>query len=353
MLYRSMGGVQQLHVWDLRMGSERTLPWELRSVSEMAAPPAGAAPGTGMVTNFDAPQLAFSADGQRLFWFQNRMQVVQRESEGDISRTGEFLCWTTDADGRDARTLAHVDFPQCKCDTGACEESCPEIRAWTPDAGVTGFFYLTRFIPGQLFETELETDLYQQAADGWKQSKLQVPASWILDARDNGNTYIDAIPDGGCCGWVNESSDLTFLVRNGARAKLFDEFARFHNQDYDVSFFTSNARFSPSGSEVAYTVVATSNAGQPIRLADQGKTNPEELRRTQAALLKLPLVEDAAVSDLQKPRWSLSNAVLIGWADAHRLLVWKGSELFLADAANGRLTATGLKAEKAADVILQ
>ncbi|MDE3150406.1 MAG: hypothetical protein KGL37_13135, partial [Acidobacteriota bacterium] len=77
------------------------------------------------------------------------------------------------------------------------------------------------------------------------------------------------------------------------------------------------------------------------------------LRRTQAALLKLPLVEDAAVSDLQKPRWSLSNAVLIGWADAHQLLVWKGSELFLADAANGRLTATGLKAEKAADVILQ
>ena len=184
-------------------------------------------------------------------------------------------------------------------------------------------------------------------------SKLPVPASRILDARDNGTAYIDAIPDSGCCGWENESSDLTYLVRDRRRATLFDEFARLHNQDYDVSFFTSNARFSPSGSEVAYTVVATSNAGQPIRLADQGKTKPEELRQIQAALAELPRVEEVAVDNLQRPRFSLANAALIGWADAHRLLVWKGGQLFLVDAASGQLTATGLKAEKAADVFLQ
>ncbi len=357
-IYLSTGGVPRLHVWDLRLGSERTLPWELRSVSEMAAPPAAPANGQGaagaqVMTNFERPQLAFSADGQSLFWFQNRMRVVQRENDGDLSRTGEFLCWTTGADGRDARTLTHVDFPQCKCDTGACEETCPEIRAWTPDTGVTGFFFLTRFIPGQLFETEIATDLYQEAGEGWKSSKLAVPASQILDALDNGTSYLDATPDSSCCGWVNESSDLTFLVRNGARAKLFDEWGRFYNQDYDVSFFTSNAHFSPGGAEIAYTISATSKAGQPIRLADQGKTNPEELRQIQAALLELPRVEDVSVEDLQKPRISLANTTLIGWADAHRLLVWKDGQLFLADTADGHLTATGLKAERAADVFLK
>ena len=50
---------------------------------------------------------------------------------------------------------------------------------------------------------------------------------------------------------------------------------------------------------------------------------------------------------------ALSNAALIGWVNAHRLIVWKGGELFVVDAANGQLTATGLKAEKAEDVFLQ
>ena len=107
------------------------------------------------------------------------------------------------------------------------------------------------------------------------------------------------------------------------------------------------------GSEIAYMLSVTSKAGQPIRLADQEKANPYELSQVQATLLKLPMVEDVAVDGLQKSRWSLANAALIGWLDAHRLLVWKDGQLFLVDTTNEQLTATRLKAERAADVFLE
>ena len=355
-MYRRIDG--HTRIWNLRLGGEPSLPWDLSGVDEIASPPAqpgaeGTASGASMVKHYEAPQLAFSADGQRLFWFQNRMHVLQQRDLGDVSRTGSFLCWSTDIKGRDIRTLAHITFPECKCDTGACEETCPEIRSWTPAGGVTSFFYLTRFIPGQLSETDLETDLYQRAGAGWKGRKLRSPVEEILDARDGGDMYIAAIPDVGCCGWVNESDDMTSLIHDGERTTLFDEFARFHNQDYDVSFSTANAKFSPDGTEIAYTITASSKAGQPIRLASQGKKNPQELRRIEAALLTLPLVEDVAVAKLQKPRFSFANTALIGWVSVHQLLVWRAGEVFLVDTTSGRFMPTGLRAERAADVFLQ
>ena len=183
--------------------------------------------------------------------------------------------------------------------------------------------------------------------------KLPQPVYEFLDAAGDGDTYIDAIPDAGCCGWDNESDDVTRLVQDGKPRTLFDEFSRFHNRDYDVSFFTSKALFSPGGTGIAYTIAATSKPGQPIRLADQGKDNPQELREIQEALGRLPRVEAVSLSDLAKPRFSLPNAQLIGWLDAQRLLVWQHEELFVVDAATGQSTATGLKAEKAAYVFLR
>lgn len=351
-----LGGDSQIRFWSLRTdGEPPNLPWETRSVTELALPPANteAAPnGATLATEFEAPQLAFSADGQSLFWFQNRMHMQEQDVGNEVARTAEFLCWTTDLDGRNARPLAQFTFPKCDCG-GACDDSCPRGKVWTPPGGVSSFFYLTRFIPGQTESKEVETDLYQNAGAGWKTRKLEVPVSRLLDARDNGNTYIEAIPDGGCCGWENESDDLTYLVRNGQRATLFDEYARFHNQDYDVSFSTEVAEFSPDGAEIAYSITATSKAGQPIRLADGRKKNPEELRQIQASLLTLPLVEVLAAGNLQNPRVNLPITELIGWAGVHRLLVWRDGQLFVVDTTSGQLAPTGLKAEKAADVILE
>jgi hypothetical protein len=283
------------------------------------------------------------------------MSVLRSASAGDISRTGAFRAWTTDIDGLNAHPVAQITLPSCKCESGACSETCPQIEAWTPPGGVSSFFYLSRYIQGQLEKFDLETDLYQALDNAWRVSKLDSPNTNIVDARDNGNTYIAIVSDGGCCGWENEGDDQTYVVSKGAQTTFFDEESRFHNQDYDVSFFTSNARFSPDEKKIAYTITSTynSSSAESIRLSDSGKENPVELRQIEAAFVKLPQVEVVAFSDLSKPCFSLVNTQLIGWLDEHRLLVWKEGQLFLVDTISGKAAATGLKAEKAADVILK
>ncbi len=320
----------------------------------------------GAIVTSATPTLFFSADGQHLFWFENRLSVVQRENHGDISQTGEFLAWTSNLTGRDPKPLVTVKLAPCKCGTGVCEETCPEIRVWAPAAGISDFFYLTRFISGQTSEEDLETELYQAVNGVWTAHKLPLPlvdqrgerklyasVYSFLDATRHGNTYIAAIPDAGCCGWDNESNDTTYLVRGAKQAPLFDERARFHNKDYDVSFLTSKALFSQGATEIAYTITASARPGQEIRLADEGKSNPEELRHIQGAIGKLPRVEVVGLTDLLKPRFSLENTELIGWLNDQRLLVWRQGQLFVINAANGQSTPTGLKAEKAAYVFIR
>ena len=56
---------------------------------------------------------------------------------------------------------------------------------------------------------------------------------------------VEAIPDTGCCGWSNQSNDQTLVLSDGKKITVFDEQATYKNPDYDVSFYTSNARLSP------------------------------------------------------------------------------------------------------------
>lgn len=311
-----------------------------------------AAPGGGSLVTRSIPVARFSADGRRIFWFENTFTVLQRENVGEITRTGKFLVWTTDLDGHDPERLVRLGLPRCTCGTGVCEETCPQIAAWSPHAGISAFFFLTRWIPGQLSSRILETDLYQSGSGGWKAHKLSAPVDAFLDAADHGHAFLGEIPDAGCCGWENESDDRTYFVRDGHMVTVFDERARFHNKDYDVSFFTSNALLSPGATDVAYTITSTYRPGQPIRLSDGGKTNPGELRKIQAAIARLPQVEVETVSHPSKPRFTLPNTELIGWLDARRLLVWRHGRLLVVNAATGQAAPTGLAAAKPADVFL-
>jgi len=331
-----------------RLWSTNTYAHELTGGAEDTRPTQG-----GVIVTSATPAVFFSADGERLFWFENRLSVVQRENQGDISQTGEFLSWTSDLTGRDPKPLVSFALPPCKCGTGACEETCPIIDPWAPDTGISDFFFLTRWTPGQTSPDYLETDLYQAENGVWKENKLPQPVYEFLDATAHGNTYIIAIPGAGCCGWENESDDVTYVIRGRKRNMLFDELARFHNKDYDVSFFTSTALFSPDATEVAYTITASSKPGQAIRLADEGKNNLEELRQIQGALGELPRVEVVQLTEPSKPRFSLANTELVGWLDAQRLLVWQHGQLFVINAANGQSTPTGLKAEKAAYIFIR
>ncbi len=304
------------------------------------------------IETWATPVVYFSDDGARFYWFENRMTVTSG-GEGNISRTGEFASWTTDLRGENLNPVVSFALAECKCDTGACEETCPEISVWAPDTGVSDFFFLTRWVQGQIQTKYQETDLYHLANGRWSARKMADPVELFLDAANGGDFYIAAVPDSGCCGWENESDDVTYVVQRGRQTTFFDERARYHNDDYDVSFMTANARFSPNAGEVAYTVAATAQAEQEIRLSGDGKPNSEELAGIRAALKDLPRVEVVMLSDVSKVSLSLAHSELIGWLDQQRLLVFQGRQLIVVDVASGEAKPTGLAAENMASVFIR
>src|SRR5579859_7175863 len=129
----------------------------------------------GYLETIATPDVYFSADGARFFWFENRTSVVTRTNGGDISRTGSFIAWTTDLLGNDPQPVTTVELAACKCETGACTESCPEIGVWAPETGVSDFFFATKWVPGQIDSQLLETDRYQLLNGTWTAQKLDAP----------------------------------------------------------------------------------------------------------------------------------------------------------------------------------
>jgi hypothetical protein len=274
------------------------------------------------------PAIYFGSDGQRLFWFEHREQRLTRGS--DVSRDARFMAWTTDLKGDDPSQVAQFTFPPCKCETGVCSETCPEASVWAPE-GVSDFFFVTRWVPGQIGSHYDETALYQNKDGAWTSRRLPHPLERILDAADHGNVYVEAVPDAGCCGWANESDDTTSVVRGDVATVIFDERRRFNNNDYDVSFETARAALSPDLSRVAYAIATTMQPGEEIRLSDGGRLNPDELKAIQKALTELPRVEVIALSAPEQVSLSLANTELIGWLDQQRLLVLKNGELQMVD----------------------
>jgi len=325
-----------------------------RYAPELTAGSQDTRPGNngGSIETWATPVVYFSDDGARFYWFENRMTETSG-GEGNISRTGEFASWTTDLRGGNFNPVVSFALAECKCETGACEDTCPEISVWAPNTGVSDFFFLTLRVQGQIQTKYQETDLYRLANGRWSALKMADPIELFLDAANGGDFYIAAVPDSGCCGWENESDDVTYVVQRGRQTTLFDERARYHNDDYDVSFMTANARFSPNGGEVAYTVGATARAEQEIRLSDEGKPNSEELAGIRAALKDLPRVEVVMLSDVTKVSLSLAHSELIGWLDQQRLLVLQGRQLIVVDVASGQAKPTGLTAENMASVFIR
>jgi hypothetical protein len=133
---------------------------------------------------------------------------------------------------------------------------------------------------------------------------------------------------------------------------IYDERQRFHNDNYDVSFFTSRARLSPDGSRVAYTLAATAPPSEEIRLSDSGKENPEELRGVKKAISELPRVEVLAVTDPKKALVGLPGE-LVDWLDAKRILIVQAGELVVLDVDSGTKAMTRIKAASALQVFLR
>ena len=187
----------------------------------------------------------------------------------------------------------------------------------------------------------------------WKETPLSDPLRRVLDAGSGGDAVVEAVPDTGCCGWVNQSDDQTVAHVSGKTDTVFDEGAAYKNSDYDVSFFTSNAKLSPDVSSVAMTITATTTVDKAIQLAQDGQANPEESKLIRKALAALPAVEVKSLEDSPKRVAFVPNAVLVGWISEKELLIVQDHALVGYKVATGARRKSTVRVEDAGRVFLR
>jgi hypothetical protein len=300
--------------------------------------------GSNQKVTESLPAAYLSTSGTNLYWFTNDLNKLERDNvDLDVSTT--FRAWRSDLAGKQREDVASFEIPSCRCTTGACPETCSEARVWVPEGGVSGYFLVTRVVPGQTEPKFESTSLYEPSGGSWTGAPLAEPLEKILDANEDASFVVNAVPDIGCCGWENQSNDQTVLYRFGKKVVLFDERERYKNPNYDVSFFTSNAKIAPNLSAVAMTVEATAKPDSPIQLAEQGQANPPESARLRKALAELPaaLVVNA---DGTKQIAYLPHTRVAGWLNENELLIVEGGMLVVYTPATGAKKKTAVKVEQ-------
>jgi hypothetical protein len=310
------------------------------------------ATGSNQVVTETGPMPFLSADGGRLFWFASMARRLVRDGL-DLSTATTWQAWQTDLQGAGREELATTKLPDCKCETGTCEESCPYVGVWAPEGGVGKFFLTTQSIARQTEFEYTASVRYQQEVGKWTATPLSEPLRRELDASSGGDLIVEAIPDAGCCGWVNESNDQTLARASGKTRTVFDERASYKNPDYDVSFYTSNALLSPELGCVAMTIQATATADQPIQLADQGETNPEESKQISKALADLPAVEVKSMEDTPRRVAFVPHALLVGWISEKEILLVEDHLLVAYNVGTGARRKSSVRVEDAGRAFLR
>ena len=328
--------------------------WNGRSAAEIAmgVTRSVAATGSNQAVTEAAPTVYLSADGTHLFWFGNQARRLQREDE-DLSTATTWQAWQTDTSGAAREDLAIVKFPDCRCPSGSCEETCAYGVTWVPAEGVGKFFVVTEFIAEKANPVYKASTLYQEDGGKWTAHPLAEPLRRVLDAAAGGNVIAEAIPDTGCCGWANQSNDQTLVHNNGKTQIVFDERAAYKNPDYDVSFFTSNARLSPDLGSIAMTITSTARAEQSIQLSEDGQANPEESKQIRKALTELPAVKVKSLEDSPRRIAFVPHATLVGWINEKELLIVEDHLLVAYTIATGARRKSSVRVEDAARVFLR
>ncbi len=282
------------------------------------------------------PRCFPATDGRSLYWLANEFgKVKEKDRNIELSVATTFRAWQSGPAGEGRVQIAEMSFVPCDCGTGVCEETCPEGEFWVPAGGILDFFFVTRWIPGQIGSTYLSSHIYRKSGERWSAQELPQAMESVLDAAQGGNIVVHAVLDGACCGWDNESSDMTILARNGRSVVLFNERERYANPNYDVSFFTSNAALSADVRFIAMTIVATAKPGADIRLSSEGKADDAELARIRRAIADLPAVEVLRLAEPPAQVFRAPRAVLVGWLSEKEILVVENHILMALDFTSG------------------
>lgn len=308
--------------------------------------------GSNEAVTETAPVVYLAADGAHLFWFANQSRRLQREGV-DLSTVTTWQAWQTDLNGGIREDLATAKFPDCRCTTGTCEETCPYGMVWIGKSGVKQFFLMTQFVAGQTEAVYKATTGYREDAGKWLADPVVEPLQRVLDASADRKTILEAIPDTGCCGWSNQSNDQTLVLGDGRRRTVFDERAAYQNPDYDVSFYTSNARLSPGLDSVAMTIVSTAEPNKPMQLAEDGQANPEESQRIRKGLAELPAVEVKILDDSPRRVAFLPHATLVGWISEKEILIVEDHLIVAYNVATRARRKSSVRADDAGRVFLR
>ncbi len=280
------------------------------------------------------PRSLLSADGGDPYWFKTEMKGTEQTVRPMFQMFRGSL-----REPAEERIIQKV-FARCECATGACSETCSVGQAWAPQGVIDDFFFVTYFVPGQLQPTYDSTYLFLKHGGKWTSQKRKQPSEAILDAKARGEMIVEALPDSGCCGWENESSDQTFVSRGANRLTVFDEWSRYKNQRYDVSFFSANAEISPDGSRLAHTIASTAQPTSEIRPSSDvpmsDKIAPEEAQKLRELIARHPLVEVLTLDNLSRPPTGIEQATLIGWLSDRELMVFRGRKLHIIDPDDGK-----------------
>ncbi len=330
--------------WDGRQAKERRIEGPKTQ---------GGSAGKPTVTE-TALQWFLSAGGESLFWFENRFEKVTEGLGLELSVRSSARVWRTELVNGRPETITNLSsFGWCECTTGTCSESCSEWDAWAPDGVVGDFFLVTRVTPGQIQSIYHESLLCRRSGRTWQVKKLPQPIERPLTASANGEVLVAAVLDGGCCGWENASSDQALLLQNGKVSVLYDEYDRFNNRNYDVSFYIGDARLAASNAMLAYTLVSTARAASEIRLSSDGKENAEELARVRKAIAELPAVEVVQLGIQPRPVTVIRHAELVGWLSDHEILVAQDGRLAVYDSRGGKRRETTIRVRNAADAFMR
>jgi hypothetical protein len=308
--------------------------------------------GSNQVVAESAPAAYLAADGAHLFWFTNQARRLARE-DVDLSTETTWQAWRTDLAGGAREELTAIKYPDCRCLAGACEESCPYSEVWTPDGGVDKVVVTMQVVAAKTGTVYKPGSRCLEEAGKWTCTNLTDPLHRVLDAASDGNAIVEAIPDTACCGWSNQSDDQTLVRTNGKTLTVFDELATYKNSDYDVSFYTSNARLSPVLGFVAMTITSSTQANGPIQLAEGGEATPEEAKEIRKALADLPAVEVKSIEDSPRRIAFVPHATLAGWISEKEILIVENHVLVVYNVATGARRKSTVRVEDAARVFLR
>lgn len=330
--------------------------WDGRDATELRAQGARArgVGGSQKTLTESVVRWFLSAGGDSLFRFDTTFDKVRDETGAERSVRSTSQVWRTDLAGDRPEKIASFSTPgPCPCETGVCDETCPAWEFWAPDGVVGDFFLITRVTAGQLGATYHESLLHERSGRTWRAKKMPIPVEQPLIASQKGEVLVAAVPDHGCCGWDNESSDQILMLSNGSVSVLYDEFGHYDNRNYDVSVYTANARLAPGYLMLAYTIASTARPGSEIRLSSDGKENAGELARVRSAIAELPAVEVAHLGSPPRGSAVIRRAALVGWVSHDEILVAQDGRLAVYDIRGNRRRDTTIHVRSAADAFLR